>query len=311
MTTAALPTPARQRLLIGVALLAVYVVWGSTYLGIRFGLEGFPPFLLNGSRLIVAGALLYPIARRTGRAHPTRLQWRDSAIVGGILFIGGLGLVAVAEDNGVGSGVVASAVAAMPLWAALWSGLFGRWPNRLEWVGLVVGLSGVLLLSREGDFEASTLGLVLVVVSPFLWAFGSVLAGRLQLPAGLMAAAAQMITGGLLLVVAGLVRGETMSSPPGAVAWLAWAYLAIFGSLFAYTAYAYLLATVRPALATSYAYVNPVVAVLLGVTIGRETIGAWAYAGLAIILAGVAVVGVAQRGTSVDGARRRMRAPRP
>jgi drug/metabolite transporter (DMT)-like permease len=304
MSTAALPSPARQRVLIAVALFAVYVVWGSTYLGIRFGLKGFPPFLLNGSRLLVAGVLLYPIARRTGRARPTPRQWRDSAIVGGILFIGGLGLVAIAADNGVGSGVIASAVAAMPLWAALWSGLFGRWPNRLEWAGLGIGFPGVLLLSREGDFEASTLGLVLVVVSPFLWAFGSVLAGRLRLPSGLMAAAAQMITGGVLLLVGGLLRGETMSSAPGAGAWLAWGYLAIFGSLFAYTAYAYLLATVRPALATSYAYVNPVVAVLLGVTIGKETIGAWAYAGLAIILAGVAVVGLAQRET-------RIRAPRP
>jgi drug/metabolite transporter (DMT)-like permease len=295
MTTVDGNSATRRRVLIWVSLFAVYVVWGSTYLGLKYALEGFPPFLLNGIRLVVAGVLLYPIARRTGRAHPTTREWRDSAIVGGILFIGGLGLVTIAEDNGVGSGLVASAVAVMPLWAALWSGLFGRWPDRLEWVGLGVGFLGVVLLSREGDFRASTVGTTLMIVSPLLWAFGSVLAGRLRLPAGLMAAAAQMLTGGALLLVAGVLRGEAITGPPPAGAWAAMAYLTIFGSLFAYTAYAYLLATVRPTVATSYAYVNPAVAVILGVTIGREVIGAWALAGLPIILAGVALLGAAQR----------------
>lgn len=286
---------APRRAFIGISLFAVYIVWGSTYLGLKYALEGFPPFLLNGFRLIVAGALLYPIARRTGREHPTPRQWLDSGIVGGILFIGGLGFVTIAEDVGVGSGLVASAVAVMPVWAALWSGLFGRWPNRLEWLGLAVGLAGVLMLSQEGDFRASTVGLTLMVVSPILWAFGSVVAGRMRLPSGLMAAAAQMLTGGGLLIVAGVARGEEIVGAPSAQAWAAMAYLTLFGSLFAYTAYAYLLATVRPALATSYAYVNPVVAVLLGVTVGSEVIGAWGLVGLPVILIGVAIVGVAQR----------------
>jgi drug/metabolite transporter (DMT)-like permease len=291
-----------RRALVVVSLLAVYIIWGSTYLGIKYALDGFPPFILNGSRLVVAGALLYPIARRTGRARPTARQWRDSAIVGGILFIGGLGLVTVAQEVGVGSGLVASAVAVMPLWAALWSGVLGRWPTRFEWAGLAVGFAGVALLSREGDFQASTAGMVLMILSPMLWAFGSVISGRLRLPAGLMAASAQMLTGGVLLLVAAAVRGETIPGPPSAKTWAAMAYLTVFGSMFAYTAYAYLLATVRPAVATSYAYVNPVVAVILGLTLGGESIGAWGIAGLPVILAGVAVVGMAQR---------RVRAPRP
>jgi len=288
-------TPRAERLLVPLSLFLVYVVWGSTYLVLRWGLEGFPPFLMNGIRLITAGGLLYVIARRRGRPAPSAREWRHSAFVGTILFVGGLGLVTVAEDNGVGSGLAASAVAVMPLWAALCSGLFGRWPTRIEWIGLVVGFTGVVLLSREGDFQGSTLGTVLMVVSPLLWAFGSVVASRLQLPKGLMAAAAEMLTGGVALLVAGLLRGEQIVEAPDLGPWLAVAYLSIFGSLFAYTAYAYLLAHTRPAVATSYAYVNPVVAVVLGVTLGNEVVGGWALAGLPIILVGVGLVGLAQR----------------
>ena len=285
----------RRRLLIGLSLLGVYVIWGSTYLALKYGLEGFPPFLLNGIRLLIAGALLYPLALRSGRAHPTRREWAGAGFIGGILFVGGLGMVTIAEHNGIGSGVAASVIAVMPLWTALWSGLFGRWPNRLEWVGLAIGLVGVVILSREGDFQASTVGLVAIMVSPVLWAFGSVVARRVPMPAGLMAAAAQMLTGGALLSLIGLVSGEWITEAPSTTAWVAMGYLIVFGSLFAYTAYFYLLVTVRPALATSYAYVNPVVAVLLGLTLGRETIGAWGIAGLPVILAGVALVGAAQR----------------
>ena len=296
------PRPGEHRSLVAVSLAIVYVVWGSTYLALRYGLEGFPPLLMNGIRLLLAGAVLYPIARRRGGAAPTRLEWRNAALTGTVLFIGGLGFVTIAEDNGVGSGLVASAVAVMPLWAALWSGIFGQWPTRLEWVGLVVGLSGVALLSREGDFQASITGTVLMVLSPILWAFGSALTVRLRHPKGLVASAAQMLGGGLSLTIAGLGRGETMSGNPGLKATLALLYLAVFGSIVAYTAYAYLLAHTRPAVATSYAYVNPVVAVLLGITLGDEVVGGWAYVGLPVILAGVALVGLAQRRRAVPTA---------
>ena len=300
MTTAA-TTRDPRRLLVALSLFLVYTVWGSTYLAIRWGLAGFPPFLMNGIRLVVAGVALYLIARRRGRDAPTRREWANATLVGSILFIGGLGLVTLAEDGGVGSGLVASAVAVMPLWAALWSGLFGAWPNRLEWAGLAVGLTGVAMLSQEGDFQASPLGTVLMVLSPILWAFGSVISSRLAMPKGLMASAAQMIGGGLAMTLVGWVRGETIATMPGLGPWLALAYLTVFGSLLGYTAYAYLLATTRPAVATSYAYVNPVVAVALGLTLGGEVIGAWAIAGLPVILLGVALVGLAQRGRPRQG----------
>jgi len=162
-------------------------------------------------------------------------------------------------------------------------------------VGLVIGLTGVVMLSREGDFQATVVGTALMILSPILWAFGSVISSRMRLPKGLMASAAEMLGGGVLLLAFGWARGERMAAMPGAKAWLAVAYLSVFGSLFAYTAYAYLLANTAPAVATSYAYVNPVVAVVLGVTVGNEVVGGWTYAGLPIILAGVALVGLAQR----------------
>lgn len=300
--TQAPSTPPQEpnRTLVILSLISLYILWGSTYLGIRYALEGFPPFLLNGIRLVIAGVLIYPIALR-GRSHPTAVQWRAAALTGSILFIGGMGFVAVAEDLGVGSGIVASAVAVMPLWAALWSGLFGRWPTRLEWIGLVIGFAGVALLSQEGDFRASTPGLILMILSPLLWAFGSILAGRVRLPGGLMTAATQMLTGGVATLALALVLGERITEPPSTTAWVALVYLIIAGSLLGYTAYAYLLATVRPALATSYAYVNPVVAVILGVTIGGEVIGVWTLAGLPFILVGVALVLLAQRSAARHG----------
>ncbi len=271
------------------------MLWGSTYLGLKFGLDGFPPFLLNGIRLSIAGALLYWWARSKGAAAPTRRQWSSSTLIGGLMFVGGLGLVTIAEDVGVGSGLVAAGVAVMPLWAALWSGLFGLWPNRLEWIGLLVGFSGVVLLSQEGDFQASALGTVLMIIAPISWALGSVVSGRLDLPKGNMGSAAQMIGGGLLLLVAGVGRGEWIEAAPPLGAWLALAYLITAGSIIAYTAYQYLLAHTRPAVATSYAYVNPVVAIALGITLGDEIVGGWAFVGLPVILVGVGLVGLAQR----------------
>lgn len=289
-------TDSDQRLLVPASLFAVYVVWGSTYLAIKWGLEGgFPPFILNGSRLLVAGSALYWWLRRRGGIPPSRRQWRNAVLLGALMFVGGMGLVTIAEDNGVGSGLVAAAVAVMPLWAALWAGVFGEWPSRVEWIGLVVGFTGVALLSREGDFQSSALGLVLMILSPIFWSLGSVLSRRVQLPMGGLVAATQMLGGGAVMLVAGLVRGERFEAAPTVGAWLALFYLITFGSIVAYSAYQYLLASTRPAVATSYAYVNPAVAVFLGVTLGSEVVGAWTYFGLPVILAGVAIVGVAQR----------------
>lgn len=288
-----------NRATIALALVAVYLVWGSTYLALKLGLEGFPPFILNGLRFLVAGAAMYLVLRGRSVAGPTREQWWNATRIGILLLVGGVALVTMAEDQGVGSGVAATAVAVMPLWAALTSGVFGQWPVRREWIGLLVGFAGVLVLAQEGDLRTNALGLVLVIIAPMLWAFGSVWGSRLELPAPLMATAAQLLAGGGVLMVLGPLRGERLTDMPPTGAWLSLLYLIVMGSIVAYTAYIYLLRTVRPALATSYAYVNPAVAIVVGITLGNEAIAGPAWIALPLILVGVALVVTARERSTV------------
>jgi len=278
------------------ALLAVYLIWGSTYLALVYGLDGFPPFVLNGIRFTIAGGVMYGFLRARGHIRPTRRQWRNLIIVGTFMLGGGVGLVTVAEDLGVGSGIAATAAASIPLWAALFAGMFGLWPCRTEWVGITVGFTGVAVLSLESDLRATAVGTALVIVAPILWSFGSILSKRLDLPGIWMTTAGQLLAGGSVLLIAGPLRGERIDHLPPSGSVLALVYLTVVGSIVAYTAYMYLLRELSPTAATSYAYVNPVVAMVLGVAIGGEAIGAPAIAALPLILAGVGLIGLAQRG---------------
>jgi len=293
---------ARNRWLIGLALFGVYVIWGSTYLVLRYLVEEFPPFIGNGIRFVVAGGALFGFLRWRGIPAPTVRQWWSATQIGALLMMGGVGLVAVAEARGVGSGLAATAVAAMPLWAALWSGMFGRWPSPVEWLGMIVGLIGVVILSREGDFAGNALGITLMIIAPASWGLGSMWSQRVNLPKGAIATAMAMATGGALLLIVGLVRGERFEAFPDFGGWLALLYLITFGSIVAFSSYMYLLKTVRPALATSYAYVNPVVAVVLGVTIGSEVLSGQAWIALPLILGGVALVAIAKERSSEPAA---------
>jgi drug/metabolite transporter (DMT)-like permease len=302
-------SPRASRGKVAAALVAVYFIWGSTYLGLRFGLEGFPPFLLNGIRFVIAGSIMFLVLRTRGHGSPTPRQWRNLVLMGIPLFVGGLSLVTVAESLGVGSGLTATAIAMTPVWAALWSGLYGQWPVRREWIGLIVGLLGVLVLAQEGDFRSSAIGTLLVIISPIAWSFGSIWGPRLDLPDGLMAPAAQLFSGGFLLLAIGLVRGERIVEAPPTSAWLALAYLIVFGSIIAYTSYFYLIRTVRPALALSYPYVNPIVAVALGVTLGGEVVTGPIFIALPLILVSVGLVATARRGASVGETRPLPNAP--
>ena len=284
------PSVKTARAKVVAALIAVYFIWGSTYLGLRFGLESFPPFLLNGFRFLLAGAILLLYLRLRGRATATRRQWWNASRMGVILLVGGVGMVTIAEDLGVGSGIAATAVAVVPVWMALIGGLFGAWPHRREWIGLAIGLAGVLVLAQEGDFQASPMGMILIITSPIVWAFGSVWGARLDLPESSMTTAIELVTAGLVMTVVGPLIGERITAPPTTVAWVALLYLAIMGSLVAFTAYIYLLKTVRPALSTSYAYVNPIVAVALGVSLGAEILTGPVFIALPLILISVALV---------------------
>jgi drug/metabolite transporter (DMT)-like permease len=272
-----------------VALVTVYVIWGSTYLGIRVALEGFPPLLMSGIRFLVAGTFLYGLARLRGIPNPTAPQWRGAALVAVLLLGFGNGGVTFAEQW-VTSSLTALALGATPIWAAFFAGFFGRWPSRMEWLGLTLGFAGLVILNLDGSMRASPLGALLLVLAPAGWALGTVLSKHVSLPSGLMVSAAEMLIGGAGLTVLGLLRGEHFHARPGPHAVLALAYLIIFGALVGFTAYSYLLSRVRPALATSYAYVNPVVAVILGVSLAGDPFSRIGLLAMPVILSGVVLV---------------------
>ena len=283
------PPAAPRALAVGLALAAVYLVWGSTYLAIRYGLEGYPPFLMGALRFLAAGGVFYAFLRWRGHAAPTRTQWKNAAVLGLFMLLMGNGLVNVAEQT-VSSGLAAVAVASMPLWAGLFGMLRGQHPSRGEWLGLVIGFLGVVWLNFDGALRASLVGMVALLVAPISWAWGSVWSRGRDLPAPFMRTAAQMLCGGVAMPVVGLATGERLTSVPPLSATLAVAYLAAFGSILAFSAYVWLLHHVRPALATSYAYVNPPIAVLLGALLLHERVGADAIGAMAVILAGVVII---------------------
>lgn len=277
---------------IAAALIAVYVIWGSTYLAMRIAVESLPPLLMAGARFITAGALMYGWLRWRGAPAPDRRQWLSGAGVGVLLLGFGNGLVAISQQW-VASGLAAVMVAMVPLWAALFGGLWGEWPRVREWVGLAVGAVGIVLLNFDGDLRGSALGAFLLLLAPLSWALGSVWSRHLPMAKGPMSSATQMLAGGALMTLVGL-GFEELPTAPTARSLGALLYLVFFGSIVGFSAYGYLLRTVRPALATSYAYVNPVVAIGLGITLAGERISPIGLLGAAVVLAGVVIAVLAR-----------------
>jgi drug/metabolite transporter (DMT)-like permease len=284
-----LPVGEKNRLKIVIALLAVYVLWGATFLAMRIGLEGFPPFTLAGVRYLVTGLLMYLVLRLRGVPSPEPPQWKGAFIVGGLLLLGGNGCVVFAEQW-VPSGLAALAIATVPLWTVLFSGIWGGRPSGREWAGLALGFVGVVLLNLDGGFRSNPAGAFALIFAAASWAFGSAWSRRLALPSGLMASAAEMIGGGVLLLITGFLTGERIVAMPGPRPIVALLYLMVCGSFVGFSAYVYLLGKVRPSLATSYAYVNPVVAVGLGIGLAGEKVSEKGFAAMAVIIAGVLMV---------------------
>ncbi|HEX2189378.1 MAG TPA: EamA family transporter, partial [Longimicrobiaceae bacterium] len=281
------------------AFAAVYVLWGSTYLAIRFAIETLPPFLMASARFLLAGAALYAFVRARGTPRPQRVHWRSAAVVGGLLLFVGNGGVVWAERT-VPSGVVALLVAMVPLWMTLleWLRPGGRRPGRRVVLGLAVGFAGMVLLVGPleigGAGGVDPAGAAVVLVATLAWAVGSIYSRSAQLPDDpLLATGMEMIAGGVLLAAAGLARGELGAWDPAAVSTasvLAFAYLVTFGSLVGFTAYVWLLRVSTPARVSTYAYVNPVVAVLLGWMIAGEPLNARILGAAAIIVVAVAAI---------------------
>ena len=279
---------------VALALAAVYVIWGSTYLAIRFALEGgFPPFLLGGIRFLVAGSLMLAFLRWRGVPLPTGRQWRNAAVMGGLMLLLGNGMVNLAETQ-VSSGLAAVTVASAPLWMAVFAAMRGDNPTRLEAMGLGIGFVGVVWLSTGGSLTGAPLGLVALLVASVSWSFGSIWSRGRDLPSPFMSSAAQMLCGGVLMAVVGLGLGERLHGLPTAHAIGAFWYLVVMGSLVGFSAYIWLLHHVRPALAGSYAYVNPAIAVALGAWLAHERFGMRELVAMGVILAGVVAITLAK-----------------
>jgi drug/metabolite transporter (DMT)-like permease len=288
------------------AFIAVYLIWGSTYLGIRFAIETIPPFLLSAVRFSLAGLILLTVAKVRGAPNATPPQFRTAAIVGSLLMLGNA-LVGVAEER-IPSGVAALLVAMSPLFMVLleWIRPGGKKPTLLVVIGLLVGLGGVGALVGPGSFggggRIDLLGAGTILFGCLAWSSGSIYSRHAPRPSSaLMMTAIQMLVGGVFVGLIGAVRGELATFHLAAVSLrsiLAWAYLLIFGSLIAFTAYVYILRVSTPARVATYAYVNPVVAVILGWLIADEGISARMVVSAAIIIAGVALITVAESRSS-------------
>ena len=288
--------PRRASLLVP-ALLACYLVWGSTYLAIRLALVSFPPFFQMGTRFLLAGVLLMAWVRWRGGPAPTRLQWRNALVIGSLMLGGGMGLVANAERY-IGSGLAAAFIAVVPILVCGWGLLFGQRPGRLELAGTVVGLGGVLLLVRGAGFSAQPVGVACMAGATLCWSLGSVLSSSQRpgapplfaLAPGAGGFASEMLCGGAVLMLLSLAMGEQPVWPPQPLAVAAWLYLVAMGSLVAFSAYLYLLAHTTPAIATSYCFVNPLIALLLGVVFASEVVTGGEWLACGVILVGVLLI---------------------
>ena len=292
MNTLALPdsrtgSPLGLSPLLLLCLAATWLVWGSTYLAIKLALPSFPPFFQMGTRFLLAGVVLMAWARWRGATWPDRRQWRNALVVGTLMLGGGMGGTAFAEVS-VGSGLVVAFIAVVPLMIAALNLFWGVKPRRAEVAGIALGLTGVLMLTQGAGFQASPAGLAAIAIACATWSLGSVLSQRaLPLAPGATGFASEMLCGGAVLMIMSALHGETFAWPPQPIAAAAWLYLVVFGSLIAFNAYMLLLAQAPAGLASSYTFVNPVIAMLLGVAFAGEQVSGFEWAAVSVVLAGV------------------------
>lgn len=289
------PSAKPSVLMLGLALLVVYIVWGTTYLALNIGMTEMPPLLMNASRFVVAGIIMLGIARLRGNAWPTMPQLKAAALVGVLMVSLAMVLVMYAQKMGVGSGLMATVVTTMPMWLALWTRLGGEQVPGRAWAGLALGVCGASLLALEGDFSASVLASLCAFGAPLCWSLGSYASKKLSLPEPAMAAGFEWLMGGCVALVVGLAfESPEQMLNAGANAWWAWLYLVGFGTLITLNAYLWLLRNTSAALAGSYAFVNPAVALLVGVILGGEQLTGWVFLALPLIFAALALIMMAR-----------------
>ena len=288
-----------------IALLALYIVWGSTYLAIRFSVETIPPFLHAALRFLVSGAILFVWRRAAGDAIPTIGNWKSTAIVGTLLLLGGNGLVALAEKT-VPSGIAALMISTSPFWLVLFESLRakGTKPTWLSILGLVIGFGGVFLLIGPSEITGSgqkfdTFGTILLLIAPILWSSGSIYARGADMPKStLLSTGMQMLAGSVSLFIVSVATGELNGFSFGEVSMRSWwglIYLITFGSLVGFVAYGWLIHNAPVSLFSTYAYVNPVVAVFLGWLFAGEVLNARMAVASAIIIGSVILINYARQ----------------
>jgi drug/metabolite transporter (DMT)-like permease len=294
-----------EKLKIWLALITVYITWSGTYLGMRFAVETIPPFLMAGTRFLISGALLYTWRRLAGDPAPTRRQWVQAGVVGLLLLLGGNGLVSLAEKT-LASGIAALLIGSAPLWMTLIEGLHprGTRPKALGVLGLVIGFGGIILLvapSLSGKVVAGVppLGVILVLCAALFWSFGSIFNRHANLPSSsLLSTGMEMLTGGVGLYLAGTLTGEWGLVHLGQVStrsWLGLLYLIVFGALAGFTCYAWLLRNAPVSLVATYAYVNPVMAVLLGGLLAGEVLSLHVLVSALIIVGSILLINLSRR----------------
>jgi drug/metabolite transporter (DMT)-like permease len=292
-----------SRAQIAAAFTSIYIIWGSTYLAIRYAIQTIPPFLMGATRFLISGALLYAWARYRGAQKPTPLHWRNAVIAGGFLLLGGNGAVMWAEQV-VPSGLTALLVSILPFWLVIieWVRPPRRRPNAAVLIGLILGFVGIVVLVGPGNVgghgDISPAGATVLILGSLSWAVGSFWSRDAQLPeSGLLTTGMEMLGGGLLLLVVGALTREfshlnlqavSRASATGLV------YLIVFGSLLGFTSYIWLLDKVSPARLGTYAYVNPIVAVLLGWAIAGEVLSVRTGVAAVIVICAVALITTAR-----------------
>lgn len=294
--------PAPKKIWIILAFAGIYLIWGSTYLGILFAIQSIPPLLMAGARFLLAGIILYAVARISGAPRSRPIEWRSALIVGACLLLGGNGGVTLSEQY-VPSGLAALLVATVPIYIALLSWLFGmaKRPSAITWAGLAGGFAGVgvligpaLRFRATGESPHAWIGMSILLFSSLIWSAGSLYSRTARnAPSPFLAAAQQMLCGGALLFVAGIAHGELRQFDLRQIttqSLVAFVYLVLIGGIIGYVSYAWLLRHCEPAKVATYAYVNPIVAVVLGALFAHETLSLRTLLGAGLIIGSVAVV---------------------
>jgi len=291
-------TKKHKTMIIILALIAVYLFWGGTYLGMKFAIESIPPFIMAGIRFILAGGILYLIYRIKGGQRPSLEEWKNPCVVGAMLLLGGNGVVAWAEQQ-VPSSIASVLIATVPLWIITFSCIGERRrPGIGSIIGIILGLCGISILVWNSNGTSSQTtniwGMAAIIFAAFSWSAGSMYSRKAKMPSSpLLSTGLQMISGGILLLIAAAFHGDYRGFEPARISihsWMAMGYLVIFGSLIAFSAYIWLLNNIEPAVASTYAFVNPIVAVFLGWLFAGEELGINALIAAVIIIVAVILI---------------------